>query len=154
MIEPETELVHVPLHVLDRNVVEDAVHTTFQYRPKALDAIGVYAVSERVCYGVVYLETDEVAFVLSVEDVVAGELVGHYRRVRLAFLFEYGEKLLPAQPLALVIVVCDNRMHLACVAFLYAYYGRLGRSTTSLRPVLVILVAIVSLFSLRGFPPT
>ena len=55
MIEPETELVHVPLHVLDRYVVEDAVHTTFQHRPKALDAVGVYSVSEGVCHGVVYL---------------------------------------------------------------------------------------------------
>ena len=46
VVEAEAELVHVPLHVLDRDVVEDAVHTTFQYRPKALDAVGVYSVSE------------------------------------------------------------------------------------------------------------
>lgn len=145
MIEPETELVHVPLHVLDRYVVEDAVHSALQHRPEALYAVGVYAVSERVCDGMVYLEPDEVALVLPVEDVVSGELVGHHRRVRLAYLFEYGEQLLSAQPLALVVVVCDNGVYLSRIAFLYAYYWRLGRSTTSLRLVLVILVAIVML---------
>ena len=145
VVEPETELVHVPLHVLDRDVVEYAVHSALQYRPKTFDTVCMYAVSERVCYCVVYLEPDEVALVLPVEDVVSGELVGHHRRVRLAYLFEYGEKLLSAQPLALVVVVCDNGVYLSRIAFLYAYYGRLGRSTTSFRTVLVILVAIIML---------
>ena len=90
MVEPEAELVHIPLQVLDRNIVEDAVHAALQYRPEALDAVGMYAVSERVCYGVVYFKTEEIALVLPVEDVVPGELVGHYRRVRLAYLFEDG----------------------------------------------------------------
>ena len=41
VVKPEAELVHEPLHVFDRYVVEDAVHSALQYRPKALYAIGM-----------------------------------------------------------------------------------------------------------------
>ena len=125
VVESEAELVHVPLHIFYRYVVEYAVHSAFQYRPKALYFVCVYAVTEGERNGMIYLEPDEVAFVLLVEDVVAGELVGNYHRVRLAYLFEYGEELLSTQLLSLVVVVCNNRMHFSRIAFLYADDGSL-----------------------------
>lgn len=148
MVEPEAELVHVTLHILDRDVVEDAVNAPLEQCPKALYAVGMDAVAEGVRYGVVYLQAHKV--LAPVKNVVAGVFVRHYGGVRLTDPFEHGEQLLPAQPLALIVVVRHHRVDLARVALLHADYGRLGCPAPPLRLALVVPVIPVMIVLLAG----
>src|SRR5574344_2266821 len=102
--------------------MEHSIYASFEYRPKTFYSVCVDSISERVGYGMVYFNADEVAFILFIENVVPRKLVCHNGVVTLASLFENCKKLFATQLLALIVIISDNRVNLACIAFLYSDY--------------------------------
>ena len=70
MVQSETELIHILLQILHRDVVEYAIHRPFQNRPTTFNAVGVLPVTERVCHTVVNLNMHILVLRLAVQYAV------------------------------------------------------------------------------------
>ena len=87
----------------------------------------------------VYLYTNEVLFILLIQDVITTILVGHNSHTILAHLLQYIEKLFTSELLSLIIVVSNNCVYLTCTSLLNSNNRSLGCTYTSLVEFIVSL---------------
>lgn len=48
VIKSETELIHISLHIIYRNVMIDSIYTSLDNCPKTLNAVGMLSITQRI----------------------------------------------------------------------------------------------------------